>query len=74
MSDKHSTKFDQKLNKLGIRTRDFRMPGAHKSTELWRPPNELFYSFFADPSGWWNGKNGRGHEGLFPGSYVEKLN
>lgn len=29
--------------------------------------------FFSDESGWWTGKNSKGMEGFFPGTYVQKL-
>jgi len=34
---------------------------------------KILIFLFADPSGWWKGKNRKGEEGLFPGSYVQKL-
>ena len=29
--------------------------------------------YISDPSGWWRGKKTNGEEGLFPGTYVEKM-
>ncbi|KAG7279418.1 hypothetical protein CRUP_024237 [Coryphaenoides rupestris] len=34
--------------------------------------SDIFELVKEDPSGWWTGKI-RGHEGLFPGNYVEKI-
>ena len=35
--------------------------------------NEVLEILLEDPSGWWRGKNTNGQEGLFPGTYVEKM-
>ena len=35
--------------------------------------SEVIEILLEDPSGWWRGKKTNGEEGLFPGTYVEKM-